>query len=147
MNMQCDYSKIIVRQLKEQGYRDGGSIRGVRFPVYRRGPDQVVVAPPFTVPSRGLDRMLPFQDAVQQSFEKMLKRLIESLRDLMGEGPGSITLMLMGGGTLELPEWFLAALREMGIEVRFILPEEMEIEVPYHDDDRNSWMAARHERG
>lgn len=147
MNMQCDYTKIIGRQLKEQGYRDGGTIRGVPYPAYRRGPDQVVVVPPFMVPGRGLDRTLPLRDAIQQSFEKMLGRLIESLKDLMREGPGSVTVMFQGGGTLKLPEWFLAALREVGIEVRFVLPEELEFEVLYHDGNRDSWMEARRERG
>lgn len=147
MNMQCDYTKIIGRQLKEQGYRDGGTIRGVPYPAYRRGPDQVVVVPPFTVPSRGLDRNLPFQGAVQQSFEKMLGRLIESLKDLMREGPGSVTVMFQGGGTLQLPEGFLEQLQVLGIKIVVIDPEEIEFWEPHHGSDHELWMADRRERG
>lgn len=125
MDMHCDYTKIITRQLKEQGFRDGGTIRGVGFPTFRRGPDQVVQVPPFVVPSRGLDRKVPLRDAIQKSFEKMLERLLESLEDLKREGPGLITLMFQGGGTLPLPEWFLERCRQLGIEVVVIDPAEL----------------------
>ena len=86
--------------------------------IYAKGTDRIVCIPPFTPGSRAVSPSKgPLKQAIQDAFEDMLGKLLDDLRDLKTEGPGSITLIMFGGGSLVLPDWFPDALKEMDISI------------------------------
>ena len=60
---------------------------------------------------------------VQQAFEKELARLIRLLarcREVFGSGP--LRVVLCGGGTLRLPDWFLHQAAALGVRIDVSAP-------------------------
>lgn len=111
-------TKILDKTLKDNMFRDAGPTRKTRNRIYAKGTDRIVCIPPFTPSSRAVSPSKgPLKQAIQDAFEDMLGKLLDDLRDLKTEGPGSITLIMFGGGSLVLPDWFLDALKEMDISI------------------------------
>ena len=103
--------------------RSRGPVRGDLTPtIWGKGGGLVVTTRPLEVRSRVGTSPLPVA-AVEHAFEQALTRLIRLLATCRGTfGSGPLRLVLCGGGTLQLPGWFLAQVAALGVQVDIMSP-------------------------
>jgi hypothetical protein len=120
--MTCiDYSDWMKKRLPARDFEPRGKLKDTKAPVFGGPAGTIVPVPPFKPKFRAKAEA----DDIQRQFEDYLRRQLDDLRRLRAEGRLRLVVVYVAGGALELPEWYLAEAREMGVEIICLDPREL----------------------
>ena len=150
-----DLTPVLVRNLEDDGWmpmhtrrprrtrRASGQpfVGDLKPRTHVRNGDGCVVTGPMVVKPASNDRhappatALPSPSDLQDAFEAELDRLSRQLANLRRAlGSGRIRLVFSGGGTLQIPEWFLDRMRQLGVQIDVVYPDgSVDTLQPGHD--------------